>query len=106
MGTTTATSITPGIRFPGSERSAAPVLVENEGRNDQVGTGSLPILPSDDEASAAFRHGHGVIVYGKSVRRRVYLNLPAAEGALRRAHDRGDEAYMVLVELVPVVGGA
>jgi hypothetical protein len=82
----------------------APVLGQNEGRNDQVGAGSLPILPIADETDAAFRYSYAVLVHGKSVRRRLYLNLPSAEGAVRRAHDRGDEAHMVLVELVPVAG--
>lgn len=86
----------------GAQRTA-PVLVRDEGRNDQVGAGSLPILPSTDhDAAEFFRTSFAVLVRGKRVHRHLYFNLPAAERAVRRAHDRGDAADMILVELVPV----
>lgn len=49
-----------------------------------------------------FRTSYAVLVRGKSVRRHLYFNLPAAERAVRRAEARGDRADMVLVQLVPV----
>ena len=59
----------------------------------------------DDAAEVFFRTSYAVLVRGKSVRRHLYFNLPAAERAVRRAHSRGDRADLLLVELVPVVGG-
>lgn len=52
-------------------------------------------------ADAAFADAFAVVVYGRATRRRIYLNLPSAESAVRRAHDRGDDASMTLVRLVP-----
>nr|WP_146177679.1 hypothetical protein [Sphaerisporangium cinnabarinum] len=49
-----------------------------------------------------FRESYAVLVRGKTVRRHLYFNLPAAERAVRRARSRGDRADMVLVKLVPV----
>lgn len=56
-------------------------------------------------ASAAFDDAHAVIVSGRTIRRHLYFNLPAAERAVKRARARGDDAAMVLVRLVPVAGG-
>ena len=54
-----------------------------------------------------FRTSFAVLVRGKSVRRHLYFNLPAAERAVKRARARGDRADLLLVELVPVrEGGA
>ncbi|QAY62904.1 hypothetical protein ET495_06200 [Xylanimonas allomyrinae] len=80
---------------------------EGEGFTDQVGAGSLPILPTapdvdHDTAAVFFRTSFAVLVRGKSVRRHLYFNLPAAERAVRRALARGDRADLVLVRLVPV----
>lgn len=52
-----------------------------------------------------FRDAFAVLVRGKTVRRHLYLSLAAAERALNRAEAHGDEATMILVRLVPVVGG-
>jgi len=57
----------------------------------------------DDSPSAMFfRESYAVLVRGKSVRRHLYFNLPAAERAVKRARTRGDRADLVLVKLVPV----
>lgn len=81
------------------------------GADDLVGTGPVaPIVPAttpDQPAdTAAFREAFGIVVRGKSVRRHLYFNLPAAEPCVRRARARGDQAEMVLVRLVPVRDGA
>lgn len=57
---------------------------------------------TDDTAAVFFRNCYAVLVRGKSVRRHLYFNLPAATRAVKRAHDRGDRADLVLVKLVPV----
>lgn len=51
-----------------------------------------------------FRNCYAVLVRGKTVRRHLYFNLPAADRAVRRAHARGDSADLILVRLVPVDG--
>ena len=53
-------------------------------------------------ADSFFRNSYAVLVRGKSVRRHLYFNLPAAQRALERAEKRGDRAEMILVRLVPV----
>lgn len=53
-------------------------------------------------AADAFRNCYAVLVRGKTVRRHLYFSLAAAERAVKRAHDRGDQASLVLVMLVPV----
>lgn len=53
-------------------------------------------------ADSFFRNSYAVLVRGKSVRRHLYFNLPAAQRALERAEKRGDRAELVLVRLVPV----
>ena len=65
----------------------------------------VEVRHDDDAAEVFFRTSYAVLVRGKSVRRHLYFNLPAAERAVRRAHSRGDRADLLLVELVPVVGG-
>ena len=64
-------------------------------------------LPEQGENStdAYFRDCYAVLVRGKSVRRHLYFNLPAAERVARRARARGDRADLILVQLVPVRGG-
>lgn len=85
--------------------STAPVPAGDEGRNDQVGAGSdFIVANSADSVPEFFRYSYGVLVRGKSVRRHLYFNLPAAERSVRRARARGDVAELILVELVPVVG--
>lgn len=49
-----------------------------------------------------FRNSYAVLVRGRSVRRHLYFNLPGAQRAVERARARGDQADMVLVQLVPV----
>lgn len=61
--------------------------------------------PTESEISHvanAFRNCFAVLVRGKTIRRHLYFNLPAAERAVKRARARGDAADMVLVMLVPV----
>ena len=53
-------------------------------------------------ADSFFRNSYAVLIRGKSVRRHLYFNLPAAQRALERAEKRGDKAELVLVRLVPV----
>lgn len=78
-----------------------------------MGAGSFPIVVAatdraerDTDPETYFRNCFAVLVRGKTVRRHLYFNLPAAERAVRRAQGRGDHAEMVLVQLVPVRGGA
>lgn len=73
--------------------------VESE---SDLGGGSVPIVSPDSDAAVFFRHSYAVLVRGKSVRRHLYFNLPAAERTVKRALDRGDRADLVLVQLVPV----
>lgn len=51
-----------------------------------------------DRLTGAF----AVIVAGKTVRKHLYFNLPAAQRAVARAETRGATAHMILVRLVPV----
>lgn len=80
---------------------------------NSVSLAAAPIIPEGGEArnveaaEVFFRTSYAVLVRGKSVRRHLYFNLPAAERAVRRARGRGDKADLLLVELVPVrAGGA
>jgi hypothetical protein len=65
---------------------------------------SLPEQGDGSSADAHFRSCYAVLVRGKSVRRHLYFNLPAAERVVRNANARGDRAEMILVQLVPVRG--
>jgi hypothetical protein len=56
----------------------------------------------ESNAASYFRNSYAVLVRGKSVRRHLYFNLPAAERAVKRALARGDKADLILVKLVPV----
>ena len=49
-----------------------------------------------------FRNTYAVLVHGKTVRRHLYFNLPAADRAVKRALGRGDKAELILVRLVPI----
>lgn len=70
---------------------------------DQAGRLITPDLNADDQnAVEFFRESFAVLVRGKSVRRHLYFNLPAATRTVARARARGDHAEMVLVKLVPV----
>lgn len=76
---------------------------------ENIARQAIPILAAaadidHDDAPAAvfFRDCYAVLVRGKSVRRYLYFNLPAAERAVRRAAARGHRAELVLVKLVPV----
>lgn len=61
------------------------------------------ILPGTTaDAAVFFRDAYAVLVRGRSVRRHLYFNLPAAQRTVRRAIERGDRAEMILVKLVPV----
>lgn len=71
-------------------------------RSETQPGGLVPILPPASDTETAFRHAYAILVRGKAVRRHLFLSLPAAERAVRRAHGRGDSAEMILVELVPV----
>lgn len=69
-------------------------------------TPSVPHTPDiqtgQTVAAAYFRNCYAVLVRGKSIRRHLYFNLPAADRAVSRALARGDRADLVLVRLVPV----
>lgn len=54
------------------------------------------------EIEQSFRGCFAVLVHGKSVRRHLYFNLPAAQNAVKRAHAKGYRAGMILVQLVTV----
>jgi hypothetical protein len=56
----------------------------------------------ETNAASYFRNSYAVLVRGKSVRRHLYFNLPAADRAVKRALARGDKADLILVRLVPV----
>jgi len=71
------------------------------GERGKQSVGDFPDSTAES-AAARFRNAYAVLVRGKSVRRHLYLNLPAAERVVRRALDRGAAADMVLVRLVPV----
>lgn len=79
---------TPAVR--GLENSAAG-RVQSDSTADHI-----------EDAEQFFRESFAVLVRGKTVRRHLYFNLPAADRAVRRARARGDYAEMVLVQLVPV----
>ena len=70
--------------------------------SERMTNGSSPIVDPETVAVVAFTGCYAVLVRGKSVRRHLYLSLPAAERAVRRAPARGDLADLVLVELMPV----
>lgn len=61
-------------------------------------------LPHVDraEALARLRDCYAVVVAGKTVRKHLYFNLPAAQRAVARAKERGATAHLILVRLVPV----
>lgn len=71
--------------------------------------GPDPIVPETSatvggstDAAAVFRDCYAVLVRGRTVRRHLYFNLPAATRTVQRALERGDRAELVLVKLVPV----
>lgn len=53
-------------------------------------------------ATDRLRHCYAVVVAGKTIRKHLYFNLPAAQRAVTRAEARGAVAHMILVQLVPV----
>lgn len=55
-----------------------------------------------DAATARLRNCYAVVVAGKTIRKHLYFNLPAAQRAVARAEARGATAHLVLVRLVPV----
>ena len=77
---------------PGDESSRT--ATEAFGGAENQDTGS--------DAGVFFRNSYAVLVRGRTVRRHLYFNLPAAQRAVERARARGDQADMVLVRLVPV----
>ena len=94
-----------------SPRDAAAPGQETEGevhiKADEPSTSLLEqgdVHTDGSPADAHFRNCYAVLVRGKSVRRHLYFNLPAAERVVRNANARGDRAEMILVQLVPVRG--
>ena len=91
-----------------SGKSTAPVLAEDEGRNDQVGAGSSSIVARSVDAWDEFaRYVDGtfvvvVLLTGGKYRRRAYLTVRAAQNAARRAQERGENAVVILSELKPL----
>ena len=73
-------------------------------RAAEVLAGELNNSDSTSETNAAvyFRNSYAVLVRGKTIRRHLYFNLPAADRVVKRALARGDKADLVLVRLVPV----
>lgn len=80
---------------PGAARSAVAAHPES------IGEASRPHL-GRAEALSRLRDCYAVVVAGKTVRKHLYFNLPAAQRAVTRAKDRGATAHLVLVRLVPV----
>ena len=78
----------------------------------KLADGPLPILAEPTHMAPAadivsrFKDAYAVAVIGKAPRRHVFFGLAAAQKAVERAHARGDFADLVLVQLVPVRGGA
>jgi hypothetical protein len=70
------------------------------------GNGTSTTIPENQDgdrpAALFFRDSYAVLVRGKTTRRHLYFNLPAAERAVQRALARGADADMVLVRLVRV----
>ena len=83
----------------GATRAASESVVATQ---DQY-TGDTPRPHVDRaEAIARLRDCYAVVVAGKTVRKHLYFNLPAAQRAVARAEDRGATAHLILVRLVPV----
>lgn len=75
---------------PTGENGAAP--------NDSAQSTAI----SREEAKARLTGTYCVLVSGKTVRRHLYLNLPAAQRAVERAKKKGYAAHLILCQLVPV----
>lgn len=83
-----------------NEKSRPEATLNDLGGSTYKTTANPEISHSD--AAERFRNCYAVLVRGKSVRRHLYLNLAAAERVVNRARARGDQADLVLVQLVPV----
>lgn len=70
-------------------------------RDQDTETGTVPHLTATD-ARQRLTDCYAVVVAGKTVRKHLYFNLPAAQRAAERAHTRGAVAHLILVRLVPV----
>lgn len=96
------------------------MLHRNEKTPGRVGPGGIhkefsqdelePIVPARADArtltpaESRFHDAYAVLVTGKAVRRHVYFNLPSAQRAVERAHARGADAELMLVQLKVVTG--
>ena len=78
------------------EKAAIPV----EGNRSLVAPSNIAGI--ETPAAVYFRNSYAVLVRGKTIRRHLYFNLPAADRVVKRALARGDKADLVLVRLVPV----
>jgi len=90
---------------PADNGAAISQSVQAGGPNESSLPDPVGGVTDDTAAGAFFRNCYAVLVQGRTVRRHLYFNLPAAERAVRRALGRGDCAEMILVQLVPVRGG-
>ncbi len=83
------------------QNAAAPGWATEGGTTNDL-TGSGTESTGETPAADFFRTSYAVLVRGRTVRRHLYFNLPAAERTVKRAEARGDRAELVLVRLVPV----
>lgn len=86
-------------------RAAGRSSGDHQGAGSNTSLAATTDVVADDAAvESYFRNSYAILVRGKTVRRHMYFNLPAAERAVNRARARGDRAEMILVQLVPVRG--
>ena len=91
-----------------SENENAPAR-ESEGASDTSNPATNCSQHSRNRVSELHARATGYAVLVETphgnFRRRLYLTLASAQNARQRAHDRGQYAAIVLVQLVPVTGG-
>ena len=75
--------------------------LENPAGGRVQGDSTTDLRHTHPDAAEVFADCFAVVVYGRSVRRHIYLALASAERAVHRAHERGDDASMTLVRLLP-----
>ena len=101
-----------GSLAPDPRHAAAPGVGTRGGATSKAG-GPLLIVPDGPSWDEYAAHVDGTFVVvvkvtGDHYRRRCYLTVKAAEGAARRAQERGENAAVILSELRPlyrVTGG-
>lgn len=95
--------------LPSPEDAATPGRDSGGERNSssQQAGGLVATLPLEPAALAAFRGAYAVLVRTDDrSTRSLFLSLSAAEQKADRVRARGGRADLVLLQLVPVEGGA